>query len=276
MKAEQIDRMRTGEGFIAALDQSGGSTPKALGLYGVGAEAWSSDEEMFDLIHAMRARMMMSRAFDSRVLGAILFEMTMDRVVDGLPTAEYLWSRKGILPFLKVDQGLAEPSGGVQVMKDMPDLEALLERAVAAGIFGTKMRSVIAAASPEGIDVVTITDDELGHEWEWENVPECTVAVVADVDDAVERFNRWSPHFVCSVITTSDEVVEQVYATVDAPFVGDGFTRWVDGQYALRAPELGLSNWENGRLLGRSAILSGSSVHTVRHLARFDDHDIRR
>lgn len=162
MKAEQIDRMRTGEGFIAALDQSGGSTPKALGLYGVGAEAWSSDEEMFDLIHAMRARMMMSRAFDSRVLGAILFEMTMDRVVDGLPTAEYLWSRKGILPFLKVDQGLAEPSGGVQVMKDMPDLEAVLERAVAAGIFGTKMRSVIAAASPEGIDAVVSQQFEVG------------------------------------------------------------------------------------------------------------------
>lgn len=162
MKAEQIDRMRTGEGFIAALDQSGGSTPKALGLYGVGAEAWSSDEEMFDLIHAMRARMMMSRAFDSRVLGAILFEMTMDRVVDGLPTAEYLWSRKGILPFLKVDQGLAEPSGGVQVMKDMPDLEALLERAVAAGIFGTKMRSVIAAALPEGIDAVVSQQFEVG------------------------------------------------------------------------------------------------------------------
>jgi len=162
MTAEQIDRMRTGEGFIAALDQSGGSTPKALGLYGVGAEAWSSDEEMFDLIHAMRARMMMSRAFDGRVLGAILFEMTMDRVVDGLPTADYLWSRKGILPFLKVDQGLAEPSAGVQVMKDMPDLDALLERAVAAGIFGTKMRSVIAAASSEGIDAVVSQQFEVG------------------------------------------------------------------------------------------------------------------
>lgn len=162
MNAEQINRMRDGEGFIAALDQSGGSTPKALALYGVGADAWTSEEEMFDLIHAMRARMMMSPAFDGRVLGAILFEMTMDRTVDGLPTAEYLWSRKGILPFLKVDQGLAEPSGGVQVMKDMPGLDALLERAVAAGIFGTKMRSVIAAASPEGIEAVVAQQFAIG------------------------------------------------------------------------------------------------------------------
>ncbi len=154
MNRQQLERMRSGKGFIAALDQSGGSTPKALGLYGITSDAWSSDEEMFDLIHAMRARMMMSSAFDERVLGAILFEMTMDRAVDGLPTAQYLWERKGVLPFLKVDQGLADPDGGVQVLKDIPGLDALLTRAVKAGIFGTKMRSVIATASASGVRAV--------------------------------------------------------------------------------------------------------------------------
>ena len=117
---------------------------------------------MFDLIHAMRARMMMSSAFDERVLGAILFEMTMDRAVDGLPTAQYLWERKGVLPFLKVDQGLADPDGGVQVLKDIPGLDALLTRAVKAGIFGTKMRSVIATASASGVRAVVGQQFEIG------------------------------------------------------------------------------------------------------------------
>lgn len=162
MNEQQLERMRTGEGFIAALDQSGGSTPKALGLYGVSSEAWSSDEEMFDLIHAMRARMMMSPVFDHRVLGAILFERTMDRTVDGVPTAEYLWERKGVLPFLKVDQGLADADGGVQILKDIPGLDALLTRAVKAGIFGTKMRSVIGRASADGVRAVVGQQFEIG------------------------------------------------------------------------------------------------------------------
>ena len=162
MNEQQLERMRTGEGFIAALDQSGGSTPKALGLYGVSPDAWSSDEEMFDLIHALRARMMMGPAFDHRVLGAILFEMTMDRKVDGVPTAEYLWERKRVLPFLKVDQGLADAEGGVQILKDIPGLDALLTRAVEAGIFGTKMRSVIARASVDGVRAVVGQQFEIG------------------------------------------------------------------------------------------------------------------
>lgn len=128
----------------------------------------------------------------------------------------------------------------------------------------------------EGVEVAEIEIDQLGVEWEWDDRPEITVHVVDDLDESIGLCNRHSPHFVVSVLTEDPDVVERVYGSVDAPFVGDGFTRWVDGQYALRAPELGLSNWENGRLLGRSAILSGSSVHTVRHLARFDDHDIRR
>ena len=163
MNSEQLDRMRNGAGFIAALDQSGGSTPKALRLYGIAEDQWADEAEMFDLMHAMRARMMQSPAFDGRrVLGAILFEMTMDRTVGGLPTCEYLWSRRSVVPFLKVDKGLAETVDGCQVMKPMPDLEALLERAVANGVFGTKMRSVIARADAGGIDAVVDQQFEVG------------------------------------------------------------------------------------------------------------------
>ena len=140
------------DGFIAALDQSGGSTPKALKLYGVEEGAWSNDAEMFDLIHAMRARIIKSPAFTGdKVMGAILFEQTMDRDIDGVPTAQYLWEKRGVVPFLKVDKGLAEEKDGTKLMKAMPGLDALLERAVAKGIFGTKMRSVIDAANPAGI-----------------------------------------------------------------------------------------------------------------------------
>jgi fructose-bisphosphate aldolase class I len=157
MNNEQLTKMRDGKGFIAALDQSGGSTPKALMLYGVEESEYSGDEQMFDLIHKMRSRMMTSPAFTGeRVLGAILFEGTMDRTVDGVGSAEYLWTRKQVIPFLKVDKGLADEHNGVQVMKPMPDLDALLARAVVKGIFGTKMRSVIKDSNKTGIiDVVT-------------------------------------------------------------------------------------------------------------------------
>ena len=153
--AEQLDIIRARPGFIAALDQSGGSTPKALGLYGVEEGAWSSEAEMFDLVHAMRTRIMTSPAFNAeRILGAILFENTMDREVEGLGTAAYLWQVKRIVPFLKVDKGLAEERDSAQVMKPMPDLDALLERAKAKGIFGTKMRSVIKDLNADGIGAV--------------------------------------------------------------------------------------------------------------------------
>jgi fructose-bisphosphate aldolase class I len=139
-------------GFVAALDQSGGSTPKALKLYGVESDAWSSDEEMFSLIHDMRARIVKSPAFTGdKVMGAILFERTMDGEIDGIPTAQYLWEKRGVVPFLKVDKGLAEEANGVQLMNPMPELDSLLERAAKKGVFGTKMRSVIHAANAEGI-----------------------------------------------------------------------------------------------------------------------------
>jgi fructose-bisphosphate aldolase class I len=165
MNTEQMNKMRTGKGFIAALDQSGGSTPKALRLYGIEESEYSGEAQMFDLIHAMRTRMIKSPAFTGdRVLGAILFEGTMDRDIDGIGSADYLWSKKGVIPFLKVDKGLADEANGAQVMKPMPELDALLARAVAKGIFGTKMRSVIKLANKAGIDAVVKQQFEVGRQ----------------------------------------------------------------------------------------------------------------
>jgi len=161
---EQLERMRTGKGFIAALDQSGGSTPKALKLYGINESEYSGDAQMFDLMHAMRTRMIKSRAFNGdRVLGAILFEGTMDREIDGLGSAEFLWTKKRVVPFLKVDKGLADERDGVQMMKPMPDLDALLLRGIANGVFGTKMRSVIKLANQGGVDAVVAQQFEVGR-----------------------------------------------------------------------------------------------------------------
>ena len=162
---EQLQKIKTAPGFIAALDQSGGSTPKALGLYGVTPDAWSNDEEMFTVVHQMRTRIMTSPAFTGeRILGAILFENTMDREVEGQSTASYLWNVKNVVPFLKVDKGLADEADGAQVMKPMPDLDALLKKAVAAGIFGTKMRSVIKQANADGIKAVVDQQFEIGRQ----------------------------------------------------------------------------------------------------------------
>ena len=152
---KQRQRIKDGSGFIAALDQSGGSTPKALENYGISSDAYDNDNAMFDLVHEMRARIMTCDAFDNeRVLGAILFEDTMEREVNGKPTANYLWEDKNIVPFLKVDKGLAEQMSGVQVMRPMPDLDALLDKAKNYPVFGTKMRSVIYEPSVDGIEKV--------------------------------------------------------------------------------------------------------------------------
>lgn len=149
---EQLNRMHFGKGFIAALDQSGGSTPKALSQYGVEENSYSNDEEMYTLVHEMRTRIIKSPSFDSDyIFGAILFENTMDRKIDNLWTADYLWEKKNIVPFLKVDKGLADLASGVQLMKPIPNLDELLTRAVERNVFGTKMRSVIKEANPDGI-----------------------------------------------------------------------------------------------------------------------------
>ncbi len=162
---KQLDKMKNQDGFIAALDQSGGSTPKALGLYGVTEDAWSNDEEMFTVVHEMRTRIMTSPSFaGNRILAAILFENTMDRDVQGRSTAEYLWEEKSVVPILKVDKGLADEANGVQLMNPMPDLGALLEKAKAKGIFGTKMRSVIQQANADGIKANVAQQFEIGRQ----------------------------------------------------------------------------------------------------------------
>ncbi len=164
MNQEQLQRMTHEPGFIAALDQSGGSTPKALATYGVLEDAYNSPEEMFDLVHQMRTRIITSPSFDAKyILGAILFEQTMDRKIDDLFTADYLWERKRIIPFLKVDKGLEEIKDGVQLMKPIDNLDELLDRAVQRHVFGTKMRSVIHEANREGIKAIVDQQFEIGN-----------------------------------------------------------------------------------------------------------------
>ena len=164
MNSEQLEKIRTGSGFIAALDQSGGSTPKALKAYGIEESQYNGDDEMFDRIHEMRTRIVTSQSFSgSRILGAILFENTMDRSIDGMSSSDYLWSIKGVVPFLKVDKGLADEQHGVQVMKPIDGLDGLLDKASENNIFGTKMRSVIKSADEDGIHAVVDPQFEIGN-----------------------------------------------------------------------------------------------------------------
>ncbi|MGA0108371.1 MAG: fructose bisphosphate aldolase [Candidatus Nanopelagicales bacterium] len=163
MNAKQLEQMKSGKGFIAALDQSGGSTPKALKLYGINEDQYSSESEMFDLVHEMRTRIIKSPSFtNNRVIGVILFEMTMDRQIDGKGSAEFLWEEKGIVPFLKIDNGLADEADGVQIMKPIPQLDERLAKANAHGVFGTKERSVIKLANEVGIKKVVDQQFDLG------------------------------------------------------------------------------------------------------------------
>lgn len=165
MNTEQLEKIATGSGFIAALDQSGGSTPKALKAYGVEESEYNDDIEMFDRIHEMRTRIITSQSFSgTRILGAILFENTMDRSIDGMGSADYLWNVKGVVPFLKVDKGLADEQQGVQLMKPIDGLGSLLDKALGKRIFGTKMRSVIKSADEDGINAVVNQQFEIGNE----------------------------------------------------------------------------------------------------------------
>ncbi|MGR3712251.1 MAG: fructose bisphosphate aldolase [Shimia sp.] len=185
----QAQKISAGQGFIAALDQSGGSTPKALGLYGVTEDDYNSDAEMFDLIHGMRARIAEAPAFTGdKVVGAILFEMTMDREIAGKSTPAYMWEEKGVVPFLKVDKGLEAEANGVQLMKPMPELDTLCERAAAKGVFGTKMRSVISAANSDGIRAIVaqqfmVGEQIIGHGLMPIIEPEVTISI-ADKSEA--------------------------------------------------------------------------------------------
>jgi fructose-bisphosphate aldolase class I len=166
MNSKMLEKMHSGKGFIAALDQSGGSTPKALGLYGVTPDAWGGDEEkMMDLVHEMRTRIVTNKNFNGdRILGAILFQATMERKIEGMPSSDYLWEKKGVVPFLKVDKGLADEADGVRLMKPFPGLDELCKEAVKFHIFGTKERSVILKASRSGIKAV------VAQQYEWAKV----------------------------------------------------------------------------------------------------------
>jgi len=186
--AKMLEQMKKGQGFIAALDQSGGSTPKALKLYGVEESAYSNETEMFDMIHAMRSRIIKSPAFTGdKVIGAILFEQTMDREIDGIPTATFLWEKRGVVPFLKIDKGLEAEKDGCQMMKPMPGLDTLLAKAAKAGIFGTKERSVISAADPQGISAVVAQQFEVGEQVLAAGLvpilePEVTISIADKID----------------------------------------------------------------------------------------------
>lgn len=232
MNTQQADKIRAGQGFIAALDQSGGSTPKALQLYGVDSTAYSNEEDMFDLVHAMRTRIAQAPAFTGeRVIGAILFEMTMDRQMAGKPTAQFMWEERGVVPFLKVDKGLADAANGVKMMKPMPDLDALLSRAVAAGIFGTKMRSVIDAANAQGIKDVVAQQFEVGKQILAHGLvpiiePEVTISIVdkAQAEDMLlaaltEQLNALPAGTEVMLKLTLPEVANHYKSLVEHPAV---------------------------------------------------------
>ncbi|OOY08660.1 fructose bisphosphate aldolase [Thioclava sp. F36-7] len=236
--AKQTEQMREGNGFIAALDQSGGSTPKALRLYGIEEDAYNGEEEMFDLIHQMRARIIKSPAFTGeKVVGAILFEQTMDREIDGTPTATYLWEKRGVVPFLKIDKGLEAEENGVQLMKPIPNLDDLLSRAVKAGIFGTKERSVISAANVGGIKAIVDQQFELGMQVLSHGLvpilePEVTISI-SDKDEAEQML-------LAEILSHLDTVPEgkQVMLKLSLPTEPNRYKPLVDHPKVLKVVAL--------------------------------------
>ena len=237
-RSQQFDRIKSAPGFIAALDQSGGSTPKALKLYGVEENEYSSDGEMFDLIHQMRSRIMTSSAFNGdRVLGAILFEMTMDREVEGTPAADYLWNTNGVVPFLKVDKGLADPENDTRVLKPMPDLDALLARAVEKNIFGTKMRSVIDGANDAGIAAVVDQQFDIGIQILGHGlIPIIEPEVTISIADKAEAEQILHDHILRRLNTLSDD--QNVMLKLTLPEVSNLYADLADHPRVLRVVAL--------------------------------------
>ena len=237
-RSQQFDRIKSAPGFIAALDQSGGSTPKALRLYGVEENEYSGDGEMFDLIHQMRSRIMTSSAFNGdRVLGAILFEMTMDREVEGTPTADYLWNTNGVVPFLKVDKGLADPENDTRVLKPMPDLDALLARAVEKNIFGTKMRSVIDGANDAGIAAVVDQQFDIGIQILGHGlIPIIEPEVTISIADKAEAEQILHDHILRRLNTLSDD--QNVMLKLTLPEVSNLYADLADHPRVLRVVAL--------------------------------------
>ena len=237
-RSQQFDRIKSAPGFIAALDQSGGSTPKALKLYGVEETEYSGDGEMFDLIHQMRSRIMTSSAFNGdRVLGAILFEMTMDREVEGTPAADYLWNTNGVVPFLKVDKGLADPENDTRVLKPMPDLDALLTRAVEKNIFGTKMRSVIDGANDAGIAAVVDQQFDIGIQILGHGlIPIIEPEVTISIADKAEAEQILHDHILRRLNTLSDD--QNVMLKLTLPEVSNLYADLADHPRVLRVVAL--------------------------------------
>jgi fructose-bisphosphate aldolase class I len=272
---KQADQMRTGKGFIAALDQSGGSTPKALKLYGVAETEYSNEAEMYGLIHAMRSRIATSPAFNGdRVIGAILFERTMDADIEGMPSAEYMWKKKGVVPFLKIDQGLEAEADGVKLMKPIKGLDALLTRAVAKGIFGTKERSVIDAANPKGIAAVVAQQFELGAQVLAHGLmpiiePEVTISI-ADKAEAEKIL-------LAEILKHLDKMPadKQVMLKLTLPTVDNLYKPLVDHPRVMRVVALsgGYSRDEANKILARNKgiIASFSRALTEGLSAQQDD-----
>lgn len=260
--AKQAEQIKQGAGFIAALDQSGGSTPKALRLYGIEETAYSGEAEMFDLMHAMRARIIKSPAFTGeKVVGAILFEMTMDREIDGIPTATYLWENRQVVPFLKIDKGLEAEADGVQLMKPMPGLDALLERATKAGIFGTKERSVINAANPVGIQAIADQQFEVGLQVLAHGlVPILEPEVTISIADKAEAEALLQDALLRRLDTLPEE--QQVMLKVTLPTVANFYKPLVDHPKVLKVVALsgGYSREEaNAKLAQNTGIIASFS-----------------
>lgn len=272
MNHEQMERIHSGKGFIAALDQSGGSTPKALRLYGISEESYANEEEMFDLIHAMRTRIIKSPAFTSEyILGAILFYNTMEKQIDGDYTADYLWKKKGIVPFLKVDLGLAKEENGVQLMKPIPNLDEMLTRANERHIFGTKMRSVVKEANPEGIRQIVEQQFEIGKQI-------IAAGLVPIIEPEVDIYSKEKEK---SEQILKDEIVKQLAALdpeakvmlkLSIPTVEDFYRDVMEDPHVVRIVALsgGYSREEANERLSRNhgliasfsrALTEGLSVH---------------
>jgi len=276
-RSQQFDRIKSAPGFIAALDQSGGSTPKALKLYGVDETEYSGDGEMFDLIHQMRSRIMTSSAFNGdRVLGAILFEMTMDRDVEGTPAADYLWNTCGVVPFLKVDKGLADPENDTRILKPMPDLDALLERAVEKNIFGTKMRSVIDGANDAGIAAVVDQQFDIGIQILGHGlIPMIEPEVTISIADKAKAEQILHDHILRRLNTLSDD--QNVMLKLTLPEVSNLYADLADHPRVLRVVALsgGYSMDEaNARLSkNRDMIASFSRALTEKLNAKQSDNE---
>jgi len=251
-RERQAEQMRTGKGFVAALDQSGGSTPKALRLYGIEEDAYSSDAEMFDLIHAMRSRIVAAPSFTGqKILGAILFEMTMDREFAAKPSAQYLWEERGVVPFLKCDKGLMAEKDGVQLMKPIDDLDNLLSRAARKGVFGTKMRSVINAANSAGIAANVAQQFEVGKQILGHGLvpiiePEVTISISDKADaEAILRDK---------ILGQLDNVPSQIMLKLTLPSEADFYESVINHPNVMRVVALsgGYSRADANDMLSRN------------------------